>query len=60
MLGDMKGGCCGNGIKIFHGQIMHMGSIEVQCNFVQITKFTLNEIEEFILFIIIIININHS
>ena len=52
MLGDMKGSCCGNGIKIFHSQIMHTGNIEFQCNFVQITKFTLNEIEEFVLFII--------
>ena len=45
----MKSRCSGNGIKVFHRQVMHFIRIEINGDFVQIAKLTLNEIEEFVL-----------
>ena len=49
MLGNMKSGRSGNGIKVLHRQIMYFVGIEVNGDLVQITKFALNEVEEFTL-----------
>lgn len=49
MFGNVKSGCGGNRIKVFHRQIMYFIGIEVNGDFVQITKLTLNEVEEFTL-----------
>ena len=50
MLGNMKSGGCGNGIKVLHRQVMYFIGIEIDGDLVQLTEFTLNEVEEFTLY----------
>ena len=49
MLGNMKSGGRGNGIKVLHRQVVYFIGIEIDGDLVQITEFTLNEVEEFTL-----------